>query len=251
MVQLLEAELGSCYDAIEGGGGASLQQIPSLEEEIDQLYLLMARQLLLSLDSPRIARDIDVESHHFQIGYRLVGKVLEVTGDLVHAVGQDLRENLGGLQQLPRTIGRELTARVRRLEEMLARTMDAFATVSVTEANAALDRIAVELPKEAGFGPLIARSVPDPKTAVVAQRIACNLVVALEMLVIVNEVTINRGVEPETVALTGERVVMAMKGASRVPHESHLAALLATTASERIASGAAEATATGMVRAGG
>ncbi len=248
VVQLLEAELSACYDALDRGTTVALCQVPELEEEIDQLYLLMARQLLLSLDSPRVARDIDVESHHFQIGYRLVGKVLEVTGDLVHAVSQDLAGDMIRPEDLPRSVARELTTRVRRLEEILARTMDAFATISVTEANATLDLIAADLPKEADLGPLIARNMPDPKTAVVAQRIACNLTVALEMLVIVNEVTINRGIEPEMVALTRERVVMAIKGASRVPHESHLAALLSEAGCERTLSRSTGAAPSGGLR---
>jgi len=54
------------------------------------------------------------------------------------------------------------------------------------------------LPQQAAYGQEIARRVRDRKTAVAAQRICCSLDMALEMLVIVNEVTINRGVEPGT-----------------------------------------------------
>jgi len=38
---------------------------------------------------------------------------------------------------------------------------------------------------------------------------------AVEMLVIINEVTINRSVEPETVAKTDRQVVMRSRGADR------------------------------------
>jgi hypothetical protein len=43
---------------------------------------------------------------------------------------------------------------------------------------------------------------------VAAQRVVSNLLMALEMLVIINEVTINRSVEPETVAKTERQVAM-------------------------------------------
>ena len=106
VVQLLRAELKVCHAALTQDNARELSQIENLEEEIDRLYLLVVRQLLLSSDNPRIARNIDVESHHYQIGDRLVAKVLEVTGDLIHEIGKDLQENLPGLRRMPRRADR-------------------------------------------------------------------------------------------------------------------------------------------------
>ena len=184
-----------------------LERVETFEEEIDQLYLLMVRQLLLSSDDSRIARDINVVSHHYQIGYRLVAKVLEVTGDLVHGIGSDLRENLDGLRRMPRPLPQEIVGRLHRLEGILEQTMTAFTTLSVVKANATLDTIAEALREEGGLSQLISRRVSDQKVAAAAHRIAVHLEMALEMLVIVNETTINRSVEPETVAHTGSRAV--------------------------------------------
>ncbi len=220
VVQVLRGELAACHDALVGGASSSLRGLEGFEEEVDRLYLLMARQLLLSSDSPRIARDIDVESRHYQVGYRLVAKALEVTGDLVYGIGTDLDAHLAGLRRLPPSLTNDLALRIRRLEEVLTSTMAGFAVLSVVEANTTLNRIAAALKRDATLGQRIARQVTDRRVAVAAQRIVCNLVMALEMLVVVNEVTINRGVEPETVALTGTRVVMLVRGVSRA-HDSH------------------------------
>ena len=198
VVQMLRAELGVCHAALVGAEAPRLDVIDEIEEEIDRFYLLMVRQLLLSSESPRIARDIDVESHHYQIGDRLVAKVLEVTGDLIHGIGTELRHHLVGLRRLPRPMRNELATRVDRLEHLLTRSMNAFGHLSMVEANAALNEIGENQPKDADLGQRIARAVPDRKVAVAAQRIACGLETAFEMLVIVNEVTINRCVEPET-----------------------------------------------------
>jgi len=206
VVRMLQTELEACRTALVGGEAPPLQAIDTIEEEIDRLYLLMVRQLLLSSDSPRIARSIDVESHHYQIGYRLVAKVLEVTGDLIHGVGIELRGNLPGLHRISPTLIRELVIRIERLELILTRTMDAFTRLSAVDANATLNLIGEILPADTNLGRLIARRVPDRKVAIAAHRIVCNLVMALEMLIIVNEVTINRSVEPETVAHTDLRV---------------------------------------------
>jgi CheY-like chemotaxis protein len=238
VVQMLRTELEACGAALSGRGTPPLQVIGTIEEEIDRFYLLMVRQLLLSSDSPRIARNIDVESHHYQIGYRLVAKVLEVTGDLVHGIGTELEANLPGLRRLPNSLTRELVSRIERLELLLTRTMDAFDRLSVVEANATLNVIGEVLPQDAGFGQSICRRIPNRKVAVAAQRIAYNLDMALEMLIIVNEVTINRSVEPETVARTGTRVPMGPRGSSGSGKRPHRAMAKPTvTAGRRPGSG--------------
>ena len=208
VVELLRQELAICRVALENGEAAPLGRVDAFEEEVDRLYLLMARQLLVSSDDSRIAREIDVPSHHFQLGYRLVAKVLEVVGDLVQGISHDLAGSFGPGTRLPPTVTQAFGARVRRLEELLARSMSAFAAVSVVEADAVLNRIAATLPRDEVLGQLIAHQVVDPRTAAAAQRIVCNLVMALEMLVVINEITINRSVEPETVAVTGTQVLL-------------------------------------------
>ena len=235
VVQLLRAELKVCHAALTEDGAGDLPQIETLEEEIDRLYLLVVRQLLLSSDNPRIARNIDVQSHHYQIGDRLVAKVLEVTGDLIHEIGKDLQENLPGLRKTPRPVLGELVTRLEQLDLLLTRTMEAFGHLSVVEANANLNEIGQALPTGAGLGQLIARRVANRKVAVAAQRITSNLTMSLEMLIIVNEVTINRSVEPETVALSGARVMVGAHGASRPARVSHTSIAILATEPSRVA----------------
>ena len=206
VAQMLRTELGICRSALLGESPSQVALIETIEEEIDRFYLLMVRQLLLSSDNPRMARNIDVESHHFQIGYRLVAKVLEMTGDLIQGIGAELRRNLSGLRRLPKPMVHEFVSRIDRLDHLLTRTMDAFDRLSVIDANATLNLIGEVLPRDAVFGQRIAHAIPNRRIAVSAQRIATHLDMALEMLIIVNEVTINRCVEPETVARTGTRV---------------------------------------------
>jgi CheY-like chemotaxis protein len=208
VVQMLRAELEVCRSALLAREGPALSLVGTIEEEVDRFYLLMVRQLLLSSDNPRVARNIDVESHHFQIGYRLVAKVLEVTGDLIQGIGSELEHHLPAVRRLPPALLRELAHRLERLDHLLTRTMDAFDRLSVVDANATLNVIGEAMAKDADFGQRICRRIPNQRVAVAVQRIGYNLDMALEMLVIVNEVTINRSVEPETVARTGTRVPM-------------------------------------------
>ena len=103
VVRLLRAEVEVCRSVLQGGDRTHLDQLLPWENEIDRFYLLMVRQLLLSSDDFQIAREIGVESHHYQIGYRLLAKVLELTADLLAGVGAELTENLNGLRKLPKT----------------------------------------------------------------------------------------------------------------------------------------------------
>ena len=208
VVRILRVELEMCRTVLTSGDRAPLQQLGAMEDEIDRFYLLMVRQLLLSSDDFQVARDIGVESHHYQIGSRLLAKILEVTGDLVSGVGREIGENLPGLKRLPKAAFRDLLSLIGQVEGFLDRTMDAFTRLSVVEANAVLNEIDQKLTADYMLGDALARQIPNRRLAVAAQRVVSNLLMAIEMLVIINEVTINRSVEPETVAKTDRQVSM-------------------------------------------
>jgi phosphate uptake regulator len=208
VVRLLRAEVEVCRSVLQGGDRATLDQLEVWEDEIDRFYLLMVRQLLLSSDDFRVAREIGVESHHYQMGYRLLAKVLELTADLLAGVGKELTANLSGLRKLKAPIREELVGLLEQFDSVLDRSMNAFATLSVVDANATLNDIDRSLPSDSAVGDALARQIPERQVAVAAQRIVSNLVMGLEMMVIVNETTINRSVEPETVAQTRREVQM-------------------------------------------
>jgi phosphate uptake regulator len=218
VVRLLRAELETCRAALLGGRRTPLQQLAPMEDEVDRFYLLMVRQILLSSDDFQIARDIGVESHHYQIGYRLLAKVLEVTGDLVSGVGRELDEGFSGLRHLSKSDVSDLAGLMTQVDHLLGGTMEAFARLSVVDANATLNEINRSLPPTYALGDTLAHRIRDRRAGVTAQRIVSHLVMAMEMLVIINEVTINRSVEPETVAKTDRQVSMDSRS-SPVPRK--------------------------------
>jgi len=218
VVRLLRVELETCRTVLTSGDPVPLQQLGAMEDEIDRFYLLMVRQLLISSDDFQVARDIGVESHHYQIGSRLLAKVLEVTGDLVSGVSREIGENLPGLKRLPKPAFRDLVTLISRVESFLERTMDAFTRLSVVDANAVLNEIDQKLPSDYTLGDALARQISNRRLAVAAQRIVSNLLMAIEMLVVINELTINRSVEPETVAKTDRQVAM-LSADSRKPEK--------------------------------
>ena len=195
-VWMLRAQLELCRRALDGSDQDFLPDVEEVEEGVDRLYLLMVRQLILSCDSPLIARRIEVESRHYQIGDRLVAKVLEVIGDLIREVGTELAAHREGFQTLSPDITRELAGFLQRFDSLLKRTAESFVRTSPFDANALLDEIQSSRPHDSTLGDELARKISDPELAIAAERVVWSLVLGLDMLVVVNEVTINRSVEP-------------------------------------------------------
>ncbi len=213
VVRMIRLELEACDRTLATGSAEPLGQIEHIEEEIDRFYLLMARQILLASNDFHIAREIGVPSHHYQFGYRIVAKMLEVTADLTAAVSTELAADPDLAKGAP-----EVRALLSRFDDALVRTMKAFGEVSPTGAHAALTAIEQSIADQDELsGVLIGRS-RDKEAAARRQRILSDIGTALEMLSIINEITLNRSVEPETVAHGGGRaLVIREMPAGRLP----------------------------------
>ena len=215
LVRLLAAEIRSCRTALSRRDPRALADLPGQEEEVDRLYLLMVRQLLIASDDFQVAREIGVESHHYQIGYRVVVKMLEEVGDLLADIGLELGGSLDSLRGgLPPGPLEDLDGLFQKLEARLGSTTEAFTHFSVVQANGTLNGIEEDLPGNLALLKAVVHRIRDATTAASVQRIGSNLIQALGLLSVVNEITINRAVEPETVARSQGQVSL---GASRKP----------------------------------
>ncbi len=214
LVRLLAAEIRSCRTALSRRDPRALADLPGQEEEVDRLYLLMVRQLLIASDDFQVAREIGVESHHYQIGYRVVVKMLEEVGDLLADIGLELGGPLDSLRGLPPGPLADLDGLFQKLEARLGSTTEAFTHFSVVQANDTLNGIEEDLPGNLALLKAVVHRIRDAATAASVQRIGSNLIQALGLLSVVNEITINRAVEPETVARAQGQVSL---GASRKP----------------------------------
>lgn len=198
VVRMIRFEIELCRNALSSGQMGPLVRVEQVEEEIDRFYLLMSRQILLASNDFRVAREIGVPSHHFQLGYRMVAKMLEVTADLIATIASDLASEMPQGSDAEE-LGRVLT----EFDGSIAATMSAFSDVSPVRAHQALEDLehAALLDSERA-GRWVGRS-RDKAAAAKAQRILSSLATARQLLEIINETTINRAVEPETIARSG------------------------------------------------
>ncbi|MHB1435123.1 MAG: AbrB/MazE/SpoVT family DNA-binding domain-containing protein [Thermoplasmata archaeon] len=205
IVHLLEVEIGLCRRSLAEDDRAILNPIASCEDEVDRLYMLMVRQLLLASDDFQVAREAGLTSHRYQMSNRVVAKLLEMIGDLLSEVGRALRAlPTRGEKTSPRSEA-DLSHLLAEFESLLRRTSDAFIHLAPGDANAALNDIQQWLWNQHGRDRrAVHRSLQNDEATVLATlRISGTLATAVEMLVMMNEITINRSVEPESVLRAG------------------------------------------------
>ncbi|EQD73008.1 hypothetical protein, containing PhoU domain protein, partial [mine drainage metagenome] len=174
MVRLLRAELSLSRRALTEVDPHRIEQLQAIEDEIDQIYLLTVRQLLLASDDFRVAQEIGVPSHHYQIGDRLVAKALEMIGDRLFDTGRELLSAPNEVRRMPRACQEEIETLLDRFDRLLARTMEAFSQLSLLMTNATLNELLKELDRQPTFGRLQTRSMARA-TALLVQRVASNL----------------------------------------------------------------------------
>jgi phosphate uptake regulator len=144
--------------ALTGRADGNVEEVPRMEAEVDRLYWLVVRQLLLASKNRSIAGMIgEVEPRHL-LGDRVVAITLENIGDLWEEVAAGAIPLVKGSRRIPKGFGSALGPRSDRLERVIDLTMTAFFTSDLTKANEALDEVAAfeaELRELASSVPLL------------------------------------------------------------------------------------------------
>ena len=99
----------------------SLGDISSVKEEIDELYWLILRQLLVALNRRELASEIGIESPLHASGDRVSAKTLDEIGGMVKEIAQELAR----LRSLGMVMNPAVAAGIRKLA---AKTGEAFTT---------------------------------------------------------------------------------------------------------------------------
>ncbi len=202
IVTMLKLEVGYCRDALRSGSSSCLARMDLTEEEIDRAYFLMVRQILLAADDFQMADDVGIVSHRIQIGSRMVAKGLEIIGDKLNDTGKVLADALHGKGPpvLALATSMELAEEFEEFEGLLGQTLQGFKQVSPETAHAALTSLKERIETLMNRRQKMNRHASNVSVIASTQRIASNLLTAMEMLVIINELTINRSTEPELFA---------------------------------------------------
>ncbi len=89
----------------------ALNEVARVQDEVDELYWLILRQLLVALDRRELASEIGIESPLHASGDRVSAKTLDEIGGII----QDMAEELARLKGLGTKMDSNVTASIRRL----------------------------------------------------------------------------------------------------------------------------------------
>jgi phosphate uptake regulator len=111
-LQILVAKsLDEIMEALDPGKIGSLNEVRRIQDEIDELYWLIVRQLLVALNRRELAADIGIESPLHASGNRVCAKTLDEIGSII----LDIAEELIRLKEQGTEMDPRVTEEIRRL----------------------------------------------------------------------------------------------------------------------------------------
>jgi phosphate uptake regulator len=147
---LVSQNLEDVVEALDLKQTGSLNDVARVQEEIDELYWLILRQLLVALSRRELASEIGIESPLHASGDRVSAKTLDEIGNIVNEMAEELVRLKGkGTQMEP-----EVVERMRRLaakaREAFNTTMESLLTpdIRLIEESASLVDETLRLEKE-------------------------------------------------------------------------------------------------------
>jgi phosphate uptake regulator len=118
---LVSRSLEYVVDALDLTQTGRLNEVTRVQEEVDELYWLILRQLLVALSRRELAEEIGIESPLHASGDRVSAKALDEIGSII----QDVAEELVRLRGLGTKMDARVAARIRTLA---AKAGEAFNT---------------------------------------------------------------------------------------------------------------------------
>lgn len=126
---------------LAGESETNIEEVVRMESEVDRLYWLVVRQLLLATKHRAIAGKIgEVEPRHL-VGDRVVAVMLENIGDLWEEVASGMMPLFKGSRRVPKAYPGAVLPLKSGLERLTDLTMTAFFTSDLKKANEALDAL--------------------------------------------------------------------------------------------------------------
>ena len=119
--------------------GGSVEEVGRMEIEVDRLYWLVVRQLLLAAQNRSVAAKIGVTEPRHLLGNRVVAVSLENVGDLWEELAAETAPILKERRRVPREFAKTVGSLKSRLEPIIELTMSSFFASDLKKANEALD----------------------------------------------------------------------------------------------------------------
>ena len=118
---LVSQSLDYVMESLELAQAGTLNEVARVQQQIEELYWLILRQLLIALDRRELASEIGIESPLHASGDRVSAKALDEIGLII----REIAEELVGIRSSGKKMDQKMTASLRKLA---SRTREAFNT---------------------------------------------------------------------------------------------------------------------------
>jgi phosphate uptake regulator len=124
---------------LAGASTGNIEEVVRMEAEVDRLYWLVVRQLLLAAQNRSVAGKIGEGEPRHLLGDRVVAVMLENVGDLWEELAMGSMSLLKPTRRIPKEFTKGIAAFKEKLERLMELTMTAFFTSNLEKADDALD----------------------------------------------------------------------------------------------------------------
>ncbi len=124
---------------LAGEAVGRIEEVARMEVEVDRLYWLVVRQLLLAAQNRTVAAKIGVTEPRHLLGNRVASVTLENIGDLWEELATEIGPLLRSGRPPSREFAKTVTGLKARLEKIIELTMTSFFASDLEKANEALD----------------------------------------------------------------------------------------------------------------
>lgn len=147
---LVSRSLGNVIEAIGTGTTGRLNEVKRIQDEIDELYWLIVRQLLVALNRREMAREIGIESPLHASGDRVTAKTMEQIGGVILDLAEELVRLKGKGAKLEKPVLTSIERLARKAEQSFETTVGSLLVpdIALVEASTKLVNETLELEKE-------------------------------------------------------------------------------------------------------
>jgi phosphate uptake regulator len=138
---LVSRSLDNVVDAIQSGTSSRLNEVKRTQEEVDELYWLIVRQLLVALNHREIASLIGIESPLHASGDRVCAKTLEEIGALILDLSEEIARLRGQGIEADRAVLAKINRVARKAQESFNTTVESLLTPDIKLVRAAVDLV--------------------------------------------------------------------------------------------------------------
>ncbi|HYM39986.1 MAG TPA: phosphate uptake regulator PhoU [Thermoplasmata archaeon] len=124
---------------LAGASAGNIEEVIRMEAEVDRLYWLVVRQLLLAAQNRSVAGKIGGGEPRHLLGDRVVAVMLENVGDLWEELATGSMTLLKPTRRIPKEFSKSIATIKGELEKLMELTMTAFFTSNLEKADDALD----------------------------------------------------------------------------------------------------------------